>query len=220
MKKTDKQVHHDVQHALHTDQHVDGAALDVSVNEGVVTLEGSISSPAEKEEAETAVKQVTGVKAVATEITGQPGENIERIDREIALAAVQHLKRHSFVPEDRILVTVNTGWVTIEGDVSNDHQKRSAESAVSHLAGVQGVTNAITVQAEATPADISAQIEGAFTRRAKIEAGLIQVEVHGNKVILHGTVRSQAKRDEAEAVARATPGVAEVENKLAIIPSG
>jgi osmotically-inducible protein OsmY len=218
MQKTDKQIQHDVQHALDTDQYVDATALNISVDKGVVGLEGCVSSTVEKEEVETAVKQIAGVKAVTAETTDQPPENIERTDQEIALVAIQHLKRHAFVPEDRLLVAVHNGWITIEGDVTNNHQKLSAENAVIHLSGVRGVTNALTVKAEATPDAIHAQIEAAFARRAKIEAGLIQVELQGNTVILQGSVRSQANRGEAEAAARAAPGVFHVENKLTITP--
>ena len=44
------------------------------------------------------------------------------------------------------------------------------------------------------------------------------VEVQDNKVILKGTVRSWAERQEAERVAWSAPGVIAVENRITVIP--
>ncbi|HKR50084.1 MAG TPA: BON domain-containing protein [Pseudonocardiaceae bacterium] len=45
-----------------------------------------------------------------------------------------------------------------------------------------------------------------------------QGEVHGDKIILRGTVRSWAERAEAERVAWSTLGVSEVENHITVAP--
>jgi osmotically-inducible protein OsmY len=46
----------------------------------------------------------------------------------------------------------------------------------------------------------------------------IHVDVDGDKIILTGTVRSWAEKEEAERVAWSAPGVAMVDNRIRVSP--
>jgi osmotically-inducible protein OsmY len=63
---------------------------------------------------------------------------------------------------------------------------------------------------------VKRKIEKAFRRSAEIDANRITVEAHEGEVILKGTVRSCAERQEAERVAWSAQGVRRVENRIAI----
>ena len=143
----------------------------------------------------------------------------ERPDPDIAREAVAAIKSQLPVSYEQIKVVVRNGWVTLEGEVEWNYQRETAERAVRRLIGIKGVTNLIQVKRAAPPpTEIKRKIEEAFRRSAEIDANRITVEMEGSTVILKGTVRSWAEREEAERAAWAAPGVTKVDNRIRIGP--
>lgn len=216
--KSDTQLQNDVTNSLKWEPQIDESQIGVNVKAGIVTLTGSVPFFAQKSAAEQAAKRVYGVKAVADEIAVRLPSAGERSDTDIARAAVDALVWNASVPDDKIKITVTNGWVKLEGDAEWDFQRKAAEEDVRRLIGVKGITNVIAVKPRASASDVKSKIEAAFLRSAEIDARRIAVDVHDGKAILHGNVRSWIEREEAERAALAAPGVARVENDLAIIP--
>lgn len=128
-------------------------------------------------------------------------------DEDIAQAVLDALRWDVLVPDQRIQVKVSNGWVTLAGTVDYKYEQAPAEAAVRNLTGITGVLNRIAVKPMATPFEVKAQIQSAFRRSAELEARKITVDVHGDKVILSGTVHSWAERDRAERAAWSARGV-------------
>jgi osmotically-inducible protein OsmY len=153
---------------------------------------------------------------VANDIEVKP--TTARTDPEIAREAIRELESHVSIPNDRIKVTVEKGWVTLEGTVDWQYQKSLAESSVKKLRGVIGITNSITLKPQVTPTEIKSKIEEALRRSAELDARRIRVEIEGETVKLYGSVRSWAERQEAEEAAWSAPGTVKVQNHITIEP--
>jgi osmotically-inducible protein OsmY len=214
--RTDTQIQSDVLAELKWEPRVQPNEIGVAVKNGVVTLTGRVDSYTKKWAAEDAAHRVRGVKAVANDIEVRLSTADERTDADLAAAVVRALEWDASISVDKLDVTVSKGWVTLKGEVEWQYQKQDAERVVRRLVGVTGVSNMITVRPRVTASDLKQKIEKALIRSAETDAKRITVEVDGSAVILKGTVRSWAEKQEAEREAWAAPGVTSVDNRITI----
>jgi len=216
--KTNEVLQKDVQDAIKWEPLLKAAEIGVTAKDGVVTLTGTVDTYAKKTQAENAAKNVGGVKAVVEEIEVKSCNcNCEkRSDTEIATEVLNALKWNWEIPNDRIQVKVENGWVTLTGEMDWNFQKEAAKRVTTNLSDVKWVANNITIKSETTSRVEKEDVINALNRNWTLEDKNILVSVSNNKVTLNGTVHSWYQKDEATRIAWNAPGIVGVDNQLTV----
>lgn len=214
--KSDRQVQLDVIAEIERDWRFKPAEVGVEVDNGIVTLTGTVSSYLKMGEAADIAARVTGVKGVANELTVQLPGATRHDDTKLAQSVRSALIWDEVAPDTRIETIVRNGIVTLKGTVDYWYQRKSAVDVVKRLAGVTGVNDHIVI---APPArqdqELFSEVRAALVRRLPLEH--IDVTVDGGVVTLMGTVTSYTTRRDAEDVAWWTTGVKDVTNKITVV---
>jgi len=214
--KTDAEIKKDVLAELAWQPNIDETQIGVIVENGVVTLTGTVNDFTKKVAAQKAVKKVSGVTALAEDIEVKYGDNFKQTDQEIAKRIVSALEWNASVPQEKINVKVEDGHVYLTGELEWDYQKKAAKKTIENLQGVSGVINSIHLLPKTTPDDIVKRIEDAFERSADIDANNIKVSIDGYIATLTGTVKSLKEKDDAKRAVYGAPGITEVKNELKV----
>ena len=188
--------------------------LSVTANDGVVTLAGDVGSLPERIAARQAAERVWGVKVVADKMVVRSAGASGATDEDLAGAASHMLAWSIDVPRDTVTVEIRDRTLTLSGAVTWDFQREAALRAVTYIRGISGVKNNISLSQKASVSVVKEAVEAAIRRNAPLDAQTIAVEVNGHELTLSGSVRSSMERDQAEHVAWAAAGVANVKNNL------
>jgi osmotically-inducible protein OsmY len=214
--KNDARLKQDVEAELAWDPVIISPHIVVSAQDGVVMLEGTVASLAEKAAAERAAQRVSGVRALAVELTVALPDETRRTDADIAAAARHALDWSTLVPLEQVQATVERGHVTLNGEVEWDFQRVAARRAVRDLKGVISVSNHIRLASPIDAPGVERKISEALARYARGESAPVTVRIDGTTVRLAGHVHSWGERDAAAQAARSAPGVSEVINDIVV----
>lgn len=209
---------HHVWEELRWDPLLDVAGITVEVDGSTVTLGGTVPSYTERLAAEEAAKRVHGIHEVRSRLAVVLPPDRVRTDDELAEAATQTLLWDVRVPDEQIEVQVAGGVLTLRGTVMLEAQRRAAWEAVRHLVGLRDLVDVIVTARGAGSTDLKRLVEASLERHSELRGDRIRVVARGANVVLRGTVRSLAEREEAKDAAKAVPGVARVNDELEVIP--
>jgi osmotically-inducible protein OsmY len=212
----------DVKDEISWEPSLSSELIGVSVNNGMVTLSGTVDSAFKRSTAERAAMRVWGVTRVVNNLEVNLASVLKRSDDDIKEAVLNAIKWNSAVDENKIKVTVKGGWVLLEGQVDWDYQRARIKDIAEELTGVVGVNNQVTISTKEHPAvpsskEIRSRINAALRRNIFLLNGeKIDVEVSGSVVTLSGSVRSLREKNDAAYAAWSAPGVTHVENELEV----
>lgn len=136
---------------LKNDSRVDVSEIQVTVEDGVVYLSGTVDSAAERRAAREDLLAAPEVGQVVDDLKLR--NYIERTDEELREAVKRALIRDIDVDPRRIEIQASRGAVILGGLVPSYAQKAEAESVAWWTSGVVEVTNRLEVDGQLEPAD-------------------------------------------------------------------
>lgn len=226
-----------IQAQYFADEDVKARFINVSADEGVVTLKGRVDTEAAREEAVSIAKNTDGVRKVQDMLlVGAPANSEEA--REAAWITTQIQARYfadSVIDRGDIDVTTNNGVVTLSGRVNSAAEKSDAVAVARSIDGVTQVEDRLVVEplpeAAATsgtlpsvniplaPIDdgrVSTSIQAKLFLDNTLKARRIEVDTRQGVVTLRGEVASDSERAQALLLARTTDGAQRVEDSLTV----
>ena len=212
---TDDGLRLDVAAELSWDPKVGSKAIVVSADAGTITLEGTVGSLRERQEAGKAAARVYGVTGVSNQLYVRALDD-GRDDTDLRGDVLDALMLDGLIPMT-VDAKVRDGFVTLTGTALWHYQRDEAELLTASVPGVCGVADEITLTSAPDGHDVTRGIMRAFRRSAVLHVHRFSVETASyGSVIVGGTVRSWAEHDEAMAAAWSAPGVIDVDDRIVV----
>ena len=199
------------------------SGVQVAVQNGMVTLTGSVPLYADKQDAQKNVGKVKNVVSVVNDIQVQAGESTDqqladKIGKQLAYDRVGY--GNAF---NAITASVQNGVVTMGGHALGPVAKESALNIAKRTPGVTNVIDKIEVD-PVSPMDdrirqqVARRVYGypSLNKYAINPANPIRITVINGHVILSGVVDNQSDKDVAGIQANTVPGVFSVTNNLQV----
>ncbi len=214
--RTDSDIKEDILDELNWVPQVNETEIGVIVEDGAVTLSGTVPRYADKEAAKNAVKHIKGVRAIADKINVKLAYETEGSDEEVAHRISNILQWNSQIPGEGIQATVRQGVVNLSGEVDWYYQKNTIKKLVENIKGVKGIFSDIKLKKKTTSKDVKHEIVKALHRHATFESNKVNVSITGGTVTLEGVVDSYADVDLIEGAAWSASGVTKVIDKIRV----
>jgi osmotically-inducible protein OsmY len=122
----------------------DGCTIDLTIQNGVVTLEGCVGSLTHRRLAEVLVWWTAGCELVENRLEVIPPE--EDNDGELTDAVRMVLEKDPLVHASQVSIRARAGTVTLNGAVASQEEKKLAVLDAWYVAGVQAVVDNIKMR--------------------------------------------------------------------------
>jgi hyperosmotically inducible periplasmic protein len=218
----DQQIQQAVSQKMHGTKQLQN--VNSSVDDGIVTLTGTVNLYQDKLNAAKKAKKIANVSGVRNNIE-VAGANVSDNQLEQKLAKQLAFDRVGYFDNtfNYLALDVKDGVVTLEGDMVYDTPKDSAMAIVAGTPGVKDVVDNVKVL-PASFFDNSLRVKIAraiyrdpvLSRYAIDPVHPIRIVVDNGHVTLYGSVQSTMDKNVAGIRAGAVPGAFSVENKLVV----
>jgi osmotically-inducible protein OsmY len=141
-KKTDTEIAEAVVNALKWHTMIPDEKIKVSVEDGNVKLEGDVEWEYQRNQAKTAIENLTGVRFVTNLVAVKPKITPYELQQKINSS----FQRSANIDSARITAEVLGSKVTLRGKVRSFSEKEDAENAVWSAPGVVSVENKLLIE--------------------------------------------------------------------------
>jgi osmotically-inducible protein OsmY len=227
--RSDPKIRGDVLSALGQDPVTETWQIDVQVDDGVVTLRGTVDSYLEKQLADAVAKRVRGARGLRNRLTIDSPQ--DREDDAIGEDVRARLFADARIRSGLISVEVADGRVELGGFVRSAWEKAEAQRKAREVPGVESVgTEGVRVVSDARDAmddvelarqedtHVQQMILDEFRHHRRILPFNVDVHVEGGVVTLTGVVDNLKAKKDAETEAERVVGVVRVKNFLRVRP--
>lgn len=218
--RTDEEIKKDIVDELYWDSRIDASDVTVTVDNGVVTLSGTVPLYGDRAACRWGAQRIRGVIDVIDDalVVKYPTPPALPDDTEIQQRAYNLLAWEPTIDEASLTVSVVGGNVVLEGTVDAYWKRSSAENRIARIRGIYSVDNRLAVVPSHRVDDelIAKDVVGALERDFQVDPDDVTVAVNDGIVTLSGTVPSWVARRAAESDAVLTSGVIGVRNELAM----
>ncbi len=217
--RMDEEIKKDIVDELYWDTRIDASKVTVTVEGGVVTLDGEVPTYGDVVGARAAAYGIDGVIDVIDTLTVRyattpqlPSDTVIR-ERILNLLAWE-----TVVNDENITVTVRNGVVSLEGTVNAHWKRLFVENKLAGVNGVLAIENKLAIVPLERISDelIAEDVVNALERDVRVNAEDVEVEVVDGIVTLTGSVPRWNARQAAELDASLTAGVIDVINKVTV----
>ena len=201
-----------------------------AVENGIVTLTGTVLDREQKALAEDTVRNLPGVIDVNSELNvASPGP--ERADGWIALKIRSVLLVRSNVSATNTDVSVHNGAVVLSGVADSVAQRELTENYARAVDGVRSVKNEIKIRGQEyseqavdnrpngekiDDSSITAQVKAALLTYDSTSALKTSVTAKNGDVVIRGNASSKTEKELVTKLVRSVRGVASVSNEMVI----
>lgn len=140
---SDEELKQRIENVLIWDATLNSLKIDVSVSNGIVTLEGTVDSFWKISFAESKVHGVSGVVGIINKLAAAPEESVA--DEMIAKDIMDAIERKLLVSPDDVDVKVKNGVVTLEGTATSWSAWREAYNSAEYTIGVLDINDNIII---------------------------------------------------------------------------
>jgi osmotically-inducible protein OsmY len=206
-----------IENAIRRDERVYLQPIDVSVDDGIVTLTGTVRSHRRKLVAYEIASSFEGCRDVVNKLAVDPEAPLP--DMEVAKNVVASLNASADITPDAITVRVTDGVASLSGAVSTQWERFVAGDVARRARGVRGVENLLAVNpmAEIDHEELAREIKTALDHARQLKDAKLDVKVSGTAVVLLGTVSLLSQKETAETVVRRF-GLQEIRNEIIVMP--
>ena len=221
MGKSNEELRHQILNLLRESDQVNRLDISVHVKDGIVKLTGKVPSYQSKNAAESDVSRVVGVRGVENQLeVSSPGDPLISSDDRISFELKKAIYDEPDITPDLIQIKVNRGNVTLKGSVDRYWKKQKIEDLTLEIEGVGAILNELTIVPANSISDeiIAERIARALNEDMSIAVDSVDIEVENGIVTLRGVVPDSLAHARVTDIIKELDGVAQIHNKLDIIP--